>query len=405
VRYAWTPWSRCVTNKHVGQVANLRADCQSAQTARVNNPLQDGILPHNALQWCSSICMLRSRPFKQAFARCVAGVLAAALLFELGLRPFVASWNQPAGPVRTIRSYAEGFSVAHFSPDGLGTYGNRLTGNPPLPGAPEGLIVGDSHVVGQAVRDEETMGAVVERLSRTAGHPLNVRQYGWTSANAPTYLGSAEELLAARNPTWVAVVINAYFSVHALTARRNWRMVMNPDGSYQLIDVRPPFATSRPQGIRRQIGRSTLALALFHRVETIWNTGASIETIALSERAEQEDKQLTAATARVPRAALLGLKKAFGSRLILVYTPGFFGADYTTVEPLELEILKLCAEQGIACVSTRAAMARERYDHFLLSRGFHNTAPGAGHFNATGHRIVGEEIWGHLTTANSPPSR
>jgi hypothetical protein len=30
----------------VGQVGNLRADCQSAQTARVNNPLQDGILPH-----------------------------------------------------------------------------------------------------------------------------------------------------------------------------------------------------------------------------------------------------------------------------------------------------------------------------------------------------------------------
>ncbi len=30
----------------VGQVGNLRADCQSAQTARVNNPLQDNILPH-----------------------------------------------------------------------------------------------------------------------------------------------------------------------------------------------------------------------------------------------------------------------------------------------------------------------------------------------------------------------
>jgi hypothetical protein len=30
----------------VGQVGNLRADCQSALTARVNNPLQDDILPH-----------------------------------------------------------------------------------------------------------------------------------------------------------------------------------------------------------------------------------------------------------------------------------------------------------------------------------------------------------------------
>jgi hypothetical protein len=341
--------------------------------------------------------MVRSHLSKQAFARGAAGVLAAALLFELGLRPFVASWNQPPDPVRTIRSYAEGFSVAHFEPDGLGTYGNRLTGNPPLPGAPAVLIVGDSHVVGQAVRDEETMGAVVERLSRTAGRPLNVRQYGWTSANAPTYLGSAKELLAARNPAWVAVVINAYFSVHALTSARNWRMLMNPDGSYQLIDVRPPSVTRRPQGIRQQIGRSTLALALFQRVQMIWNTGASIETIAQSVRVEQEDPQLAAATARVPRAALLGLKNAYGSRLIIAYTPGFFGADYATAEPLEHEILTLCAEQGIVCFSTREAMVRERYDHFRLSRGFHNTAPGAGHFNATGHRIVGEEIWRHLS--------
>ncbi len=32
--------------QQVGQVGNLRADSQSAQTARVSNPLQDDILPH-----------------------------------------------------------------------------------------------------------------------------------------------------------------------------------------------------------------------------------------------------------------------------------------------------------------------------------------------------------------------
>jgi len=52
-------------------------------------------------------------------AWCALGVLAAALVFELMLRPFVAGWNQPVGPVRTIRSYFEGTSVAHFEPDGL----------------------------------------------------------------------------------------------------------------------------------------------------------------------------------------------------------------------------------------------------------------------------------------------
>jgi hypothetical protein len=33
--------------QRVGQVVNLRADCQLVQTARASNPLQDNILPHN----------------------------------------------------------------------------------------------------------------------------------------------------------------------------------------------------------------------------------------------------------------------------------------------------------------------------------------------------------------------
>ena len=337
--------------------------------------------------------------FTSTVVRCAAGILAAASLFELGLRPFVAGWNQPEGPVRTIRSYSEGFSVAHFEPDGLGTYGNRLTGNPPLAGAPEGLIVGDSHVIAQAVRDEETMGAVIERLSRAAGRPLNVRQYSWTSANAPTYLASAGQLLSARKPAWVVVILNAAnVSVYALTTTQNWRMEVDRDGSFRLIDMRTPPTISRMQTLRREIGRSALALGLWRRAGLMQNQMANEENIPL----EQQDPRLAQEAARVPRATVIGLTKAYGSRLIIVYTPEFFGTDYDSAEPLEQEVLSLCAENGVACFSTRAAMARERYDHHLLSRGFHNTAPGAGHFNATGQRIIGEEIWRYLAAHPLP---
>ena len=338
--------------------------------------------------------------FTSTVVRCAAGILAAASLFELGLRPFVAGWNQPEGPVRTIRSYSEGFSAAHFEPDGLGTYGNRLTGNPPLAGAPEGLIVGDSHVIAQAVRDEETTGAVIERLSRAAGRPLNVRQYGWTSANAPTYLASAGQLLSARNPAWVVVILNAAnISVYALTTTQNWRMEVDRDGSFRLIDMRTPPTISRMQTLRREIGRSALALGLWRRAGLMQNQMANEENVPL----QQQNPRLAQEAARVPRATVIGLTKAYGSRLIIVYIPEFFGTDYDSAEPLEQEVLGLCTENGVACFSTRAAMARERYDHHLLSRGFHNTAPGAGHFNATGHRIIGEEIWRYLA-AHSPPT-
>jgi hypothetical protein len=347
--------------------------------------------------------MDRSRSSTSALARSAMGILAAASLFELGLRPFVAGWNQPEGPVRTIRSYYEGFSVAHFEADGLGTYGNRLTGNPPVADAPEGLILCDSHVVAEAVRDEETMGAVVERHSRATGHPLNVRQYGWTSANAATFLASAEPLLHVRNPAWVVVILNAAnIGANALTTTQNWRMEIASDGSFHLIDMRPPPAASRMQDVRREIGRSALALALWRRMGVIRNAVINRENDATPPA--QPDPRLAQEAARVPRATVLGLKKAYGPRLLIVYTPYFRNARYDTAEPLEQETLSLCAEQGVACLSTRTAMARERYHNGLLSRGFHNTAPGAGHFNATGHRIIGEEIWHYLAAQSPPPA-
>lgn len=339
--------------------------------------------------------MVLLRPSKAALARCVAGVLAAALLFELGLRPFVAGWNQPEGPVRTIRSYYEGFSDAHFEPDGLGTYGNRLTGNPPVPGAPEGLIIGDSHVVAQAVRDEETMGAVIERLSRAAGRPLNVRQYGWTSANAPTYLASAEAL-SARNPAWVAVVLNAAnIGVYALTTTQNWRMEVDSDDSFRLIDMRPPPAAGHLRTLGRGIGRSALALALWRRLGLI-NRAATEESFAGNAPVGPRDPGLTGKAARVPSITVLGLKRAYGPKLVIVYIPYFPGTAYDTLDPMEQEVLGLCAQNGVACFSAREGLARERYERFRLSRGFHNTAPGAGHFNATGHRIIGGQIWRYL---------
>ena len=51
-------------HSHVGQVGNLRADCQSAQTERVSNPLQDDILPH--IRICKNLDMSR-RLHKPAF--------------------------------------------------------------------------------------------------------------------------------------------------------------------------------------------------------------------------------------------------------------------------------------------------------------------------------------------------
>jgi hypothetical protein len=156
--------------------------------------------------------------------------------------------------------------------------------------------------------------------------------------------------------------------------------------------------------MRLQVGRSALALALWRRFWLIENQASNEESFNQSEPLKQRDPHLALEAARVPHATVLGLKKAYGPRLLIVYAPAFFGTRYDSAEPLEQEVLALCVQEGVSCLSAREALARERYERLRLSRGFHNTAPGAGHFNATGHRVIGQEIWRCLSTRSWPPA-
>ena len=330
--------------------------------------------------------------------RCALGVFVAALVFELGLHPFVADSNHLG--IRTVRSYFEGISLAHFESDELGPPGRRLTGNLPLPGAQEALIVGDSHVVANAVRDEQTMGAVVERLSRNAGHALNVRQYGWQGANAPALLAAAKSL-RDRNPARVAVVLNSYnIGVNALTALNDWRMEVASDGSFRLVDGRAARHGRLGETIRRAAGHSTLALALWRRLDLIQSRLAQ-ERFSKESFVQARVHRLSEQAPWVPRATVLGLKRIFGVRLLIVYAPASLGAAHYSVDQAETELQRVCATERVAFISVREALERDRNAHARLSRGFHNTAPGVGHFNAIGHRIIGEEIWRYLCAHSS----
>ena len=75
-------------------------------------------------------------------ARLICGVAAAVVVCELGVRVFFYEKYTPRNI--TIRQYAEGMSTAHYvRNDPQKDYNWRLTGNAPIAGAPEVLIVGD----------------------------------------------------------------------------------------------------------------------------------------------------------------------------------------------------------------------------------------------------------------------
>lgn len=191
----------------------------------------------------SSLSVSRSasrRPGRKQWIRLGLGVVAGLIAIDVALYPIVATWYWPKGPVRTSRAYVEGIGESHFVPDGIGTYGHRMTGNPEIPGAPTVMILGDSHIVQDGVDDDETVGSALERYARAAGKPVNVKQYGWYETAAPTFIAEAPELLKRIQPKKVVVLLNFTDISGEVFTGQYWQMRLNPDGSFRLIDVRPP---------------------------------------------------------------------------------------------------------------------------------------------------------------------
>jgi hypothetical protein len=309
------------------------------------------------------------------------GVLAGVIAVELGLRPFTTpmqnewrtvplSADSDAAPTE-VRYYHEGIAVSHYS-----SAHARLTGNPRIDGAPTGLILGDSYVEALQVSDEQTLGSIVERDARGAGHPLNVRQYGWPGESLARYADAAPELLARWHPSWVAVLVN----------RGDFPLapVATCDGEAPAAPAAAAAAPARARG-------GVAAMLLQPARTALRESRLGYE---LSKRAiELTSTRTINRGALMPCPALRRLRAAYGDRLVLVYVATVIPADDLTPHPSEAAFLSVCRSEGLACVSTRGRMVEEHRLAQQFMRGFANTSPNEGHPNAFGHRVIGEELW------------
>jgi hypothetical protein len=326
-----------------------------------------------------------------------AGVVSALVLLELGLR-CISSPNLPplphiervgdSGEIITRRQIEEGVSVAHFSAGGA-----RLTGYDPIAGAPTVVILGDSYVVARAVGDRETMGAHLERLSRAAGLPLNVRQYGWLGASPAQYLLSEEAIRSRWRPANVVIPLSDNdLDLRALVDAPP-RLRVLPSGDLKIIGVSASLAPDP------DVDWSIATLARYRwfnlRLRApIWlRRRFPISASAGIGAGETAPDSLE--VAELPRAVVRNLSRAYGPNLSLVYLAevGLSGGEGTT--KIEQRLLDACREEHVQCASTRAAMIAERRQG-RLAHGNLTYAINNGHLNDTGDSIVASVVWSML---------
>jgi hypothetical protein len=324
----------------------------------------------------------RPRRWPAAAAGCGCALLVAEALLRIVATPYGGD-PHPWG--FTVRQHLEGTASASFAHDGA-----RLTGHRPLAGARTGLIVGDSHVVAYQVEDEQTVGARVEAEVRRRGEPLNVLQYGYLGAAAPTYCLVAGELLSRWRPSWVVVLLNrGDFTPEALESREA-RFEVGPGN--RLAVVQGPPEKSLKRTVLAALTRHSSLLWVFQSrwkwpslqglwpdLHGLWPFAGGVETghARTDQRAE----------ALVARLSVAGLKRAYGKRLLIAYDPQAGFSASARIDALESQLLAACRSEQVRCISLGQALNGAWY-----ARGFHNTSLGRGHYNAVGHRLIAERL-------------
>lgn len=321
-----------------------------------------------------------------------AGMLAALVLCELGLRQFVGNpppfvpvaQDQPESrPPRERRVYHEGIARARFSPAHA-----RLTGDAWIDGAPVGVIVGDSHVEAAQVSDRATMGAVVERGLRDRGTPINLRQYGRPGFSAPHMVLEAPEILRKWNPAWVVVVI-ADNDLDRNPLIGSPRFDIRPDTSYRIVANPPPPPATGVRALRERAYRAWTGTAIGYM------TMLRLQRVVAGPRPPQQPLRPTdpgyAVRRLVPAVTVRALRAAYGERLHIVYLPGAGVTREGDTRLFEAPFLAACRAEGVGCTSLYPAFAAAR-DQGVMTRGFINTAPAFAHLNTAGHRLTGEAI-------------
>jgi hypothetical protein len=310
-----------------------------------------------------------------------AGVAAALLAAECALRLFATGATLNGLPTgETYKQFSEGIATSHFRSDT-----SRETGNPILSNAPNVLILGDSHVPAVQIEDGETMGAVLERLARSKGMPLNVRQFGWSGQGygIARTLALGPELAARFNAERVVVVLSE-------GALRTYPE--DPAAAAQLADEAPPSVRNLNalERIERNVAHYSVLVHLLY-VRAREEQGL-LKADLLGSR---PDEACIRRDGDARSQVIANLQRAFGDRLLVLYAPDVGLDTPDTPDCWEALLLPQCRQSGVQCVSLRARMLAARRAHILV-RGFDNTRLGVGHLNRAGHELAARTLFEDL---------
>lgn len=337
------------------------------------------------------------------------GVLCALVVWELILRQAVVvnpgGYDHPVlgrlpRPGVMVSSH-EGFSRTTIN--SLGMRGPALAAK--APGEVRILVIGDSLTAGMEVADGATYcDRLQATLAQALGRPVTVVNAGRGGASAAYYVHLAAFYQRAVDPDHTVLQLDdSDFNSDAFLPEKSFRLVAEGRGFRTVAAPPAPVAESplaRLIGLHPALGplaglqgglRSSLTTAVDKLRPHLEDGATRLRGPAPAPSAPPEPDD-----AEVMRWALPRLIAAY-RRPVILYLPHEF-KPRTALEDLAAAEARA---RGVVCLNPRRELSRAVQAH-QPPRGFNNTAPGAGHLNEHGHRLVAECLAAHFTRRLAP---
>ncbi len=233
----------------VGNVGNLRADCESAQTVRVNNPLQDDILPH-----CPAVEALIGRsppPLKLVFMSKVlvtggSGFVGAHVILQLlsaghQVRTTVRNLNRESDVRAMLKSGGQepGDRLSFFAADLESDSGWREA----AAGCDYVMHVASPVPVNAPKHEDEVIVPAREGTLRVlrAARDANVKRVVLTSSCGAVYYGLPDQKEPFDETSWTNLTgdLTAYVKSKAIAERAAWDFIASEGRGLELSVVNP----------------------------------------------------------------------------------------------------------------------------------------------------------------------
>ena len=272
----------------------------------------------------------------------------------------------------------EGFALGRTNNDGFNNLRDYVPGE-----KIDILMMGSSHLEGFNTAQDKNAAAVLNELLAGEKYAYNIGTAGHNLLYCVKHAGAALDRYAPGDFLVVETDTIDFASADMHAAA---------DGT--LVDI-----PSHTGGLLTALQKLPYLRLLYTKY---WRTGGEFfgnpDADAALENAD-------AAYAGGMDAMLETLRQAcdaHGVQAIVVFHPAVTlqpdGSMQATVNESHRAVFtRLCAEKGILLIDLTEAQFEAYEDQHLLAAGFSNTAPGAGHINAFGHRMIAEAICAAVT--------